>query len=213
MACKKALLFAAVAALSAGEARAQTMYRGYDIGPDFGRMLQEQLRRGEELGQEMRQREAEIIEQTMQDPRCQAMYQQYRARGGPASFPEFAYRYAATGGFSPQGIAQWNQNEAANAARERAAVQRLRQAEQQRGNAQRRQNDRFYQQQEERGRTITGQGTWIDPYTGQRQVLPYLGPNSTYTDPRSGNQYARDQSGRYWVRTPTGQEYPMQPGP
>ena len=212
MTCKMLLILATFAALPAA-ARAQTMYRGYDIGPDYGRMLREQLQRGEQLSQEMQQREAQIVQQTMQDPRCQAMYQQYRARGGPASYPEFAYRYAATGGFSPQGIAQWNQNEAANAARERAAVQRLRQAEQQRGDAQRQQNDRFYERQQERGRLLTGQGTWIDPNTGQRQVLPYLGPNNTYTDPRTGNQYARDQRGRYWVRTPTGQEYPMQPGP
>ena len=58
-----------------------------------------------------------------------------------------------------------------------------------------------------------GSSTWIDPTNGQRQVMPYLGPQQTYTDPRSRNQYARDDRGQYWVRTPDGQVRPMTAGP
>ena len=57
-----------VAAVWSGPALAQTVYRGYDIGPDYGRLLQEQLGRSQDLTERMQQTEAQIVLQTMQNP-------------------------------------------------------------------------------------------------------------------------------------------------
>ena len=61
------------------------------------------------------------------------------------------------------------------------------------------------------GDVLQGRSWWIDPTTGQRQSLAYLGPNQGYVDQQTGNRYWRDESGRYAVQVPTGQWYWMVP--
>ena len=71
--------------------------------------------------------------------------------------------------------------------------------------------DSYHRNQNQAGDVLQGKSWWIDPTTGQRQALPYLGPNQGYVDPQSGNRYWRDGAGRYAVLTPSGQWYWMTP--
>lgn len=196
---------------AASGAGAQTWYRGYDVGPDFGAMLQEMQRREAALGQHMQGQEQAIIGRAMQDPRCQAMYRQHLAEGGRMPFPQFAYLYAATGGFTPDGIARFRAAERGNQDRERIAREGLRDAERRRGDAQRGLAEGYAKGQAEQGCTMQGTGTWIDPFDGQPRVLPYMGGSPYYRDPATGRLYARDEAGRQYAQAPNGQWVPMAP--
>lgn len=205
-------LFACLLAVcaAAGGASAQTHYRGYDIGPDYGAMLNEMQRRQEVQNQQMRRAEADVVQRAMQDPECQEMYRRHLAGGGQMSFPQFAYQYAATGGFSQRGMQIHRQSEAENQARERAAAAGVRRAEQQRGAAQGAYAEGYFRNQQEAGNLLQGRSSWVDPTTGDTRILPYMGPNDHY-DPRTGNRFARDGFGNQWVMTPDGHWYPMAP--
>ena len=60
--------------LAFAPAGAQTMYRGYDTGPDFGRMLEQSQRDSAQLSAQMQQQQQQAIARSMQDPECQAHY-------------------------------------------------------------------------------------------------------------------------------------------
>jgi hypothetical protein len=120
----------------------------------------------------------------MANPDCQAKYQQHIAQGGRLSYPQFAYQYAATGGFSAQGMANYRQSESANQQREAAAAQGLRQAQAARGQAQQQYAAGYARNQAEAGEVLRGNSSWVDPGNGQQRALPYMGPNGGYQDPR-----------------------------
>ncbi|MBA2492888.1 MAG: hypothetical protein H0V34_14780 [Gammaproteobacteria bacterium] len=48
-----------------------------------------------------------ITQETMANPQVQAAYNAWIDNGGSGTFEVFAYQWAGTGGFSPQGIANW----------------------------------------------------------------------------------------------------------
>lgn len=186
-----------------GTATAQTYYGGYDIGPDFDAMLNQMFQQQQMLGQQMQNTHANVIQQVMRDPRAQAMYQQHLASGGRMSFPEFAYAYAATGGFTPEGMRQYQQNEAANRSREHQAWQGAQQAGRNRAMAQGNHAESYFHNQQEAGNIMQGRSSWINPHDGRTYALPYIGPSPVY-DPQTGNYFGRDNLGNQWVGTPDG---------
>jgi hypothetical protein len=200
-----ATLTVAIAVCWTTQIAAQVYYNGYDIGPDYGAMLREQEKRGQQLDREIQARTADVVQRTMQNPDCYAKYQQHLAQGGTLSYPQFAYQYAATGGFTPEGIQRYRTSEQQNQQREYEAWQELQRAQRERQRAQQQHADRYSRNQNQAGDVLQGRSWWIDPTTGQRQALPYIGPNQGYVDPRTGNRYWRDESGRYAVQTPSGQ--------
>ena len=206
-----ALLTVAMAACWSTQAAAQVYYNGYNIGPDYGAMLREQQARGQQLDREMQARTADIVQRTMQNPDCYAKYQQHLAQGGTLSYPQFAYQYAATGGFTPDGIQRYRTSEQQNQQREHQAWQDWQRAQRERGQAQQQYADGYSRNQNQAGDVLQGRSWWIDPTTGQRQSLAYIGPNQGYVDHQTGNRYWRDESGRYAVQVPSGQWYWMVP--
>lgn len=195
---------------SAGTARAQTYYNGWNIGPDFGSMINQQLQQGQILQQQMQQGAATIVQQTMANPDCAAKYRRYLSYGGRMDYQTFAYYYAATRGFSPEGIAYFNQTELRNNAAEMAALMRLRDAEQQSGQALNQWQNGFSANQNEFGNQLMGNSTYVNPMTGSTQVLQHLRPNVPTTDPNTGYTYQMDNLGNYYVWMPPGVWYPMQ---
>lgn len=193
-------VLALVLATLAGSAAAQ----------DFDAMIRQQLQAGQALSMQMQQAEQQIVQQTMQNPDCQAKYRQHLAGGGQLSYLQFAYQYAATGGFSPQGIANYRRSEQANQAAEQATWNGYRNAQDQRGAAQAAYSDAYFAGQAEQGRVMQGQSTWTDPTTGQSRALSYLGGNA-YADPNTGQQFVRDGNGQFYAQGPDGQWYPMTP--
>ena len=86
------MLGAFAAAMLAGAAQAQTWYGGYNLGPDYGAMVAEMQRRGQALGQQMQQTQAEVVQRTMQNADSWAKYQQHREAGGGVSYAQFSYQ-------------------------------------------------------------------------------------------------------------------------
>lgn len=208
----KATTPAAVAVLVLGTAAAsaQTYYGGYNLGPDYGAMLAQMQRQQMQMNQQMQATHAQIVQRTMQDPNCQAMYRQHRAGGGQLSFEQFAAQYAATGGFSQEGIARYRASENRNIANEQAAFGRLQQAQRERAGAQANYMESYGRNQAEAGRVLQGQSSWTNPTNGQNYALNYMGPAVSY-DPTTGQHFARDTMGNQWAQTPYGQWVPMTP--
>ena len=158
----------------------------------------------------------QIVQQKMQDPQVQAAYRQYLAQAAqsgqqPWDFPTFAYYYAATAGFSAQGKANWYGNERAMQANEQIARQGVRDAEAARAGAQSDLAAGYSHNQQEAGRGLMGQSTFVNPQ-GQTHALPHTWQrNTSYY--YQGNTYHVDQSGQYWMRDPNNSGYwiPLQP--
>jgi hypothetical protein len=153
------------------------------------------------------------VRQRMADPQVQAGYRQYlaqmRAAGRPPmDYPTYTYNWIYTNGYSAQGIAHARATEAGIASAERAKVQQLREAEAQRGAAQQQQRDGYARNQQEAGRQLTGQSTYIAP-NGSPLVLPHTWqPNTQHV--HQGQTYRVDASGQYQVLASNGWWYPLQ---
>ena len=144
--------------------------------------------------------EQQIIQQNLQNPRVQALYQQHQAQGGWLSPEQFAYQYAATGGFTPEGKASYYAHEQANQTRETIAFRGLQQAEATRAAAQEENQAHFAANQQTFGTQLMGNSTWFDPQTAQAYTLPHtLAANSYYYDPATQRQFFRDAQGHYHV--------------
>lgn len=192
-------------------AQAQMMYNGYDIGPDYGAMLRQQQAIQAQRNAEMQVQQDAIVRGAMQDPRCQAAYQQFLGRGGQMPYPNFAYECARTGRFTPEGMAYANRVEADNRARETARLQDLRRAEGQRNQAQQQLADGYHRNNGEFGNGLIGQGTYGNPLTGGPIVLQNTRPGMVTTDPQTGQRFTMDNLGNQYVLAPNGAWMPMTP--
>ncbi len=169
---------------------------------DFTAMINAQMAEMDATLAQAQQRVDGIVQQKMQDPVVQEAYQQHvaraRAAGLPAwNFETFAYNYAATGGFSPQGVAAWQQNEAANNARVMSAWQGLQAAQADRAAAQADNSAAFARNQNEFGNQLMGNSTYAAP-NGYSNVLPHTWQANTYHN-YNGNAYYVDDGGRYYA--------------
>lgn len=155
----------------------------------------------------------QAVQQRMQDPQVQAAYRQYVAQSGgrPAlDYPTFTYHWIYTAGFSAQGKAHARATEAGIQARERAAVQGVRDAEAARGAAQQAQRDGYARNQQEAGRQLMGQSTWIAP-NGAPLSLPHTWQRNSVHD-WQGQRYRVDHAGQYFALGVDGWWYPLMPG-
>ena len=147
-----------------------------------------------------------MVRQQMANPEVQEAYRRYLARAyaagaPPIPFANFAYNYIATAHFSRGGTALYQRNEAANQAREAAAMNDYRAAQANRGAAQMAQQDHFNENQREVGRILRGTSTFTDP-NGRREVLPHTWQAGRHY--YQGRTYQVDESGQYWVESAGG---------
>lgn len=155
----------------------------------------------------------QAVQQRMGDPQVQAAYRRYVAQsaGRPAmDFPTYTYHWIYTAGFSAQGLAHARATDAGIQARERAALQGVRDAEAARGHAQQAQRDRYAHNRQEAGRQLMGQSTWIAP-NGQPLSLPHTWQRNSIHD-WQGQRYRVDHAGQYFVLGGNGWWYPLAPG-
>jgi hypothetical protein len=199
---------AAAIAVQTAPSTAQVMYGGYNLGPDYGAMIQQQQQLMQQQRQQMQGHEQQIIAQVMQNPNFAPMYQQHRAQGGQMSPQQFAYALAATRWGSREGMAHFRQTEQDNQAREYNAARGLRAAEGARGAAQQGYMDGGHGIRQEAGNGLTSRGTYVDPH-GQQRVLPYNQAGVIQQDAQ-GNRYVMNNQGQYFMATPHGW-VPMRP--
>jgi len=181
---------------------------------DYGAMVQQQMNamnaniaRGQQMVNGM-------VQQRMADPQVRAAYGRYLAQmqvagRPPMDYPTFTYNYIYTNGFSAQGIAHARATEAGIANAEQAKVRQLRDAEAQRGAAQQVQRDAYSANQQEAGRQLLGQSTYLAP-NGKPIALPHTWQRNT-THVHQGQTYFVDASGQYFVHAADGWWYPLQP--
>lgn len=200
---------AAAITFQAAPSAAQVYYGGYNLGPDYGAMVRQYQQQMQRDGAQMQAHEQQIIAQVMQNPNFGPMYQQHRAQGGQMSPQQFAYAMAATRWNSPEGRAYFQQRERQNQIREQQALRGLREAEAARGAAQMGHMESFHRNNQEFGRTLRGNSTYVGP-NGQNYVLPHTQPGVVQRD-HSGNAFVMDNRGQYYMYTPYGWQ-PMQPG-
>lgn len=177
---------------------------------DYGAMIQQQMNAMNQNIARGQQQVIQIVRQRMQDPQVQAAYQRYVAQSGgrPAmDYPNFTYNYVYTNGFSAQGLAHARANEAGMQAREQSAAQDLRDAQAQRAQAQQTQRDGYSRNQQEAGRGLMGQGTYIAP-NGAPLRLPNTWQKNT-SHQHQGQTYQVDAAGQYHVLGANGWWYPV----
>ncbi len=199
---------AAAVATQATPSSAQVTYGGYNLGPDYGAMIQRQQEIMRQQQQQMQGHEQQIVAQVMQDPRFGAMYQQHRAQGGQSSPQQFAYWLAATRWGSRDGVAAFQHNERQNHQREYNAFRGVQGAEAARGQAQMGWSNGYHRNNQEFGRTLQGNSTYVAP-NGQSHVLPHTQPGVVQRD-HQGRAFVMDNRGQYYVYTPYGWQ-PMRP--
>jgi hypothetical protein len=152
-----------------------------------------------------------IVRGNMANPQVRAMYQQYRMQGGRMSFEQYAYAYAATGGFTPQGYANYNQTTRDIAARDARSAAGYRAAQANRQTAMQEGRDHFYANQQEAGRSLQGVQTYYDPASGSNVSMSYIPQGQTYYDPSSGRTYAMAPNGQYMSSSGDGYWTPVAP--
>lgn len=129
-----------------------------------------------------------VVQQNMSNPGIQQLYWQYRQQGGTASFEQFCYSYAATAGFTPDGIQRYQQSEAGIAAQQRQAWSQYQQAQAERAQAQSQWANGYYLNQQQAGYTMQGQASYSNG-----QYLPY-----TWQPGTSHGNYTVDSTGQYY---------------
>ena len=187
--------------MAAPPASAQVNYGGYDLGPDYGAMLEEKMREFNAFGQQLAEYERQVTEQAMADPLCQQLYDGHQEQGGRMPFPDFAYLCWATRYFTPEGIAYFQQTEQENwkAEQPEGAID-LRKMEAIRGEAQNDLNTTISNNNAKLGSTIAGSETYFDPWSSQTVVLPqFTQPNEAFWDAQTQRYYTMDAGGTYLV--------------
>lgn len=162
--------------------------------------------------QYFQQVENQITRQNMQNPEIQRQYQGYVANGGSGSFENYAFGWAATGGYTPQGWNHWNNSQRQI---QRQDQQSWADYQNYTNNLWAETNNQRHQVQDriarQRGELLSGNGTYIDPWTGSHHTLPYTsGTGTIHQDYYGYNQFQMDNSGTYWMQHPhTGLWYQM----
>jgi hypothetical protein len=159
---------------------------------------------------QMHQQLQSNLQQLMSNPQFNGAYQNYRAHGGPMSQEQFAYGWMATGGYTPEGMQRWRQNEAYNQHREQVAWQGMRAAEDQRRDAQAENSAHYAHNQSIAGMNLMNQAPYATPMGPQ--VLPYNLRPGWYDGP-NGERYFVDPFGQYFYIDPSGNPYPIQQQP
>ncbi|MCA0320397.1 MAG: hypothetical protein LCH88_20280 [Proteobacteria bacterium] len=147
--------------------------------------------------------------QLMQNPRFQQMYHQHRAQGGQMSVQQFAYNYMATGGFTEQGMRNYQNSRSQIEDQQRRGMQDMRAAEEARARAQMGYANGYHRNNGEFGRTLQGNSTYTGP-NGQNHVLPHTQPGVVQRDAQ-GRAFVMDNNGQYYQYTPYGWQ-PMRSG-
>jgi hypothetical protein len=151
---------------------------------------------------QMQTMQNDLVSQNMNNPQVIAMYNQQVASGQfYGSLADFAYKYAATGGFSAQGYANYNNTTNQTADQQRRAMVDYNSSVDNYRDAYNGYTGGYSDNSQESGRGLMGQSTYYG--NGTSQALPHTWEAGSYNN-YQGNQYHVDQSGNYWMADPNG---------
>jgi hypothetical protein len=151
-----------------------------------------------------------IVQQNMANPQVQTGYNQWIANGGGGTYEEYAYGWAATGGYSAQGLANYGATSADIANQYQNAIQGYWDAMGNYQDAYGAYTGSFSAHMNDAGNGLAGNGTFYNSYSGMNEVLPYTwqpGTVNTY----NGSTYYVDPVGTYWQFDQNGYMYGVSP--
>lgn len=142
-----------------------------------------------------------IVYSNMRNPYVQQQYQIYRQQGGQLDFPNYCFRYAETGGMTPEGtqraINASNRIHQQDMINYSNYVDHSRAMKQQTYDWRNNVQDQWARQ---RGENLTARSTYVDQSSGSSWQLPnnaYAG--QVFLDQRSGTAFQMDAQGQYWM--------------
>lgn len=143
----------------------------------------------------------DIVQTNMNNPHVQQMYQTHRQQGGMLDFPTYCAQYAETGGFTAAGMQRLAQSRTQIQANDQRNMNAYRECSanlQQETTACRHAvQDKWANQ---RGENLAAQATFVNGADGTAWQLPTnLSPGQVAHDPGSGNVFAMDVHGQYWM--------------
>jgi hypothetical protein len=185
---------ALIAALSLGTAAQAQDFTGMDLNALNNQMW------GQMQGQ-MDTRLNGIISQNVNDPQVVQMYHQYRANGYQGSLEQFAYDYAANGGFTREGILNNYQVTQDINRRDQGNWNNYVNSQGAYADAYNGYTTGFSNNMQESGLGLMGQSTYNGAYGSQQLPHTWGAGTSHYY---GGNDYQVDQSGNYWMADPNG---------
>lgn len=162
------------------------------------------------LGQQLSQFYQGVIQQNVADPRVQAGYNAWIANGGGGTIEEFAYGWAATGGYSAQGLANYGATSAQINVQQQQAITNYFNSQGTYAEAYGEYTGGFQGNITEAGNGLMGNGTFYNPNTGTNEVLPYTWQPRT-VNTYNGSNYYVDGLGTYWQMDPSGYFYGLSP--
>lgn len=160
----------------------------------------------QQLNAQMQAATNNIVQTNMRNPYIQQQYRIYRQQGGQLNFPSYCFRYAETGGFTPEGTRQAintsnriHQQDMRNYSGYVEYSRRLKQQTYDERNAT---QDKWARQ---RGENLTAQSTYVNGSDGSSWQLPNnASPGQMFQDGRTGTFFTMDAHGQYWMNNGQG---------
>ena len=154
----------------------------------------------------MNARTQNIVQTNMNDPHVQQMYQVYQQQGGTLNFASYCFRYAETGGFTPEGTrrAVQTSNEIHNRNMNNYSeyTDWSRRTKQQTYDYRNQVQDSWARQ---RGENLTARSTYVNDHQGSSWQLPNnLSAGQYVQDQSSGSVFYMDFNGNYWMNNGQG---------
>lgn len=142
-----------------------------------------------------------IVQTNMRDPYIQQQYRIYQQQGGQLNFPGYCFRYAETGGFTPEGTRRAmntsNQIHQQDMGNYSGYVEYSRRMKQQTYDERNATQDKWARQ---RGENLTAQSTYVNESDGSSWQLPNnASPGQMFQDGRTGTFFTMDGQGQYWM--------------
>ena len=117
---------------------------------------------------------------------------------------------AATGGYTSEGMARYNQNERAIQQRDQQAIQDYRQNQNQNYQAMQEMHQRNAEIAHHRGNTLQGTTDYRDPSTGNTYNLPHTNLPNSYYNPNTGDTFYGNPQGNYQRQGMDGYSYDLE---
>lgn len=202
MSIKAAIIATAITLSGSWAAQAQNF-----LGMDLSRMNQAWAAgQNAQMGGQLQS----AMQAVFNDPRAVAAYR--AGLCGHGLTPEqFAYKYMATGGCTPEGYARYNRTTTEIGRNEGVARDGYYRSIDRSRDAYGAYAGGYAANQQEIGRVMTGSQTYVDPGTGRNLQLGYLQPGQRYYDNATGRTYAMAPNGQYYVTDAYGRTAPIYP--
>ena len=152
-----------------------------------------------------------IVTTNVRDPRVIAAWHGPCGRG--LTLQQFAYKYAATGGCSAQGYANYAHTSTVTVQQQHAAMADANAGLENYHQAYGRYTGGYVANQQEAGRILAGDMTYYDPTSHANVQLRYLHPGQSYTDPATRRMYEMGADGNYYASSGDGSWRRINPAP